>query len=195
MPVRSTASAAVPPSALTNEKGTSSVGKPREKSAAKARGARVGAAERLPLWSRPGYLVRRLHQIHYALFVEECRAFNITPVQYGLLTALAVHPGIDQVSLAAELGIDRTNVADVLARLADRGFVRRAASERDRRVKLAHLTDEGAGLTARMHDAMQRAQDRLVAPLAPAERRHFMAMLTRLVESNNQYGRALFRPS
>lgn len=153
------------------------------------------AGTRLPLWSRPGYLVRRLHQIHQALFLEECKAFNITPVQYGLLTALAVHPGIDQVSLAAELGIDRTNVADVLARLAERGLVRRATSDRDRRVKLAYLTEEGASLTERMHGAMQRAQERLVAPLAPEERARFMAMLERLIEANNQYGRALFRPS
>ena len=29
---------------------------------------------RLPLWSRPGYLVRRLHQIHTAIFAEECRS-------------------------------------------------------------------------------------------------------------------------
>ena len=27
-----------------------------------------------------------LHQIHYALFFEECAGFDITPVQYGLLT-------------------------------------------------------------------------------------------------------------
>src|SRR5579872_284415 len=50
---------------------------------------------RLPLWSRPGYLVRRLHQIHTALFAEECKAFAITPVQYGLLTALLHFPGSD----------------------------------------------------------------------------------------------------
>jgi DNA-binding MarR family transcriptional regulator len=147
-----------------------------------------------PLWSRPGYLIRRLHQIHLALFLEECKAFRITPVQYGLLTALSHHPGIDQVSLAAELGIDRTNVADVLARLADRGLVRRSASATDRRVKLAALTAEGTKLTARMEDAMQRAQDRLVAPLAPAERARLMEMLRRLVDANNQYGRALLRP-
>jgi len=151
--------------------------------------------QRLPLWSRPGYLVRRLHQIHQALFLEECTSFKITPVQYGLLTALSARPGIDQVTLAAELGIDRTNVADVLARLAERGLVRRAVSNRDRRVKLAYLTREGGKLTEKMHDAMHRAQERLVAPLSPTERRQFMSMLTRLVDANNQYGRAFFRPS
>ena len=154
----------------------------------------AGAGQVLPLRSRPGYLVRRLHQIHLALFLEECKAFNITPVQYGLLTALSVHPGLDQASLAAELGIDRSNVADVLARLAARGLLRRAASERDRRVKRAYLSAAGVKLTARMYGAMQRAQERLMAPLAAAERAQFMAFLKRLVEANNRYGRALFRP-
>ena len=72
----------------------------------------------MPLWGRPGYLLRRLHQIHYALFFEECAGFDITPVQYGLLTTLSLNPDLDQNSLARELGIDRTNVADVLNRLA-----------------------------------------------------------------------------
>jgi hypothetical protein len=39
-------------------------------------------AERLPLWRRPGYLIRRLHQIHYALFFE-CAAFRIPPSSTG----------------------------------------------------------------------------------------------------------------
>src|SRR5262245_30531919 len=64
----------------------------------------------MPLWARPGFLIRRLHQIHYALFFEECAAFDITPVQYGLLTTLAANPDLDQNSLCRELGIDRTNV-------------------------------------------------------------------------------------
>jgi len=149
----------------------------------------------LPLWSRPGFLIRRLHQIHHALFIEECKVYNITPVQYGLLTTLSQHPGIDQVSLAAEIGIDRTNVADVLGRLADRGLVRRVGSEQDRRVKLAYLTAEGSKLVEDMYEAMIRAQERLVAPLSAEERAAFMAMLRRLVEVNNQHGRALFRPS
>jgi DNA-binding MarR family transcriptional regulator len=148
---------------------------------------------RLPLWSRPGYLVRRLHQIHSAIFAEECKAFAITPVQYGLLTALLHYPGSDQVTLGAEIGIDRTNVADVLERLAERGLVRRAKSAADRRMMLAFLTSDGEALTRDMHAAMQRSQDRLLAPLPPSERQAFVAMLVQLIDGNNQYGRSLLR--
>jgi DNA-binding MarR family transcriptional regulator len=149
------------------------------------------APERLPLWSRPGYLVRRLHQIHSAIFAEECKTFAITPVQYGVLTALLYHPGIDQASIAAQVGIDRTNAADVIERLAERRLVERERSANDRRMMLARLTPEGERLTRDMHDSMQRAQARLLEPLPSAERPIFLRMIERLVEANNHYGRSL----
>lgn len=151
------------------------------------------AEPRLPLWSRPGYLLRRLNQIHYALFFEECRPFNITPVQYGLLTALLVRGELDQNSLAEELGIDRTNVADVIVRLAARGLVKRVPNPLDRRAKLSSLTPKGRELTAKAFASMQRSQDRLLAPLSQAERDRFMTTLVRLIEANNAYGRTVLR--
>src|SRR2546423_11811766 len=136
---------------------------------------------RLPLWSRPGYLIRRVHQLHGALFLEECKASRLTPVQYGLLTALAFRGELDQISLAEELGLDRTTTAEVLARLEKRGLVARKGNPLDLRAKLARITPRGRALTETIHGPMQRAQDRLCAPLTPAERKKFMAMLVRLV--------------
>ena len=118
----------------------------------------------MPLWVRPGYLLRRLHQIHYALFFEECSDFDITPVQYGLLTTLSLNPDLDQNSIGRELGIDRTNVADVLARLARRGLLERHRSKQDKRMVLARLTPAGQRVTDEMYAAMLKAQNRLLAP-------------------------------
>lgn len=151
--------------------------------------------ERMPLWARPGYLIRRLHQIHYALFFEECAGFDITPVQYGLLTTLSLNPDLDQNSLGRELGIDRTNVADVLGRLEERGLLKRRRSDRDRRMVLARLTPKGEKATREIYDAMQRAQTRLLDPLLPEERNAFITMLIRLVDGNNHLGRTIFKPS
>jgi DNA-binding MarR family transcriptional regulator len=148
----------------------------------------------MPLWLRPGYLLRRLHQIHYALFFEECAGFDITPVQYGLLTTLAVSPDLDQNSIGRELGIDRTNVADVLARLARRGLLERYRSKQDRRMVLARLTPAGRRITDEMYAAMLRAQNRLVAPLPAEERKAFIDTLLRLIEGNNHLGRTIYTP-
>jgi DNA-binding MarR family transcriptional regulator len=148
---------------------------------------------RLPLWSRPGYLIRRVHQIQVALFLEECRASRLTPVQYGVLTALSIRGELDQRSLAEELGLDRTTAADVLSRLQARRLVTRKPSPRDRRARLARVTARGRALMADTFAAMQRSQDRLCAPLSQKERDAFMATLTRLIEANEQYGRGSLR--
>lgn len=142
------------------------------------------------LWERPGYLIRRLHQIHVALFLEECRAFDITPVQYALMTTLLNRPGCDQISLAHDSAIDRSSVADVLMRLEERGLIRRGPSATDRRVKLAYLTAPGEALTRDMEGAMLAAQERFVAPLPADERSEFLRMMGILVEANNAYSRA-----
>ncbi|MSP95687.1 MAG: MarR family transcriptional regulator [Betaproteobacteria bacterium] len=148
---------------------------------------------RLPLWSRPGYLIRRLHQIHHALFLEECSRFDITPVQYGVLTALSLRGELDQTSLAGELGIDRANVAEVLARMAAKKLIRRKPNPLDRRARFASITAQGRATMGRMFALMQRSQDRLLAPLTQKERDVFMATLVRLIEANNEYGRATLR--
>jgi DNA-binding MarR family transcriptional regulator len=148
---------------------------------------------RLPLWSRPGYLIRRLHQIHLALFLEECKPSQLTPVQYGLLTALAIRGGLAQVSLAEELGLDRTTTAEVLRRLEARKLVSRKPNPDDRRAKLARITPRGRKLMGETFKAMQRSQDRLCAPLTQKERDVFMRTLVRLIEANNDVGRGTLR--
>ncbi len=141
------------------------------------------------LWSRPGFLVRRLNQIHYALFFEECRAFNVTPVQYGILTALSLNPWQDQTSIGMELGLDRTTTADVLKRLQEKGLVERRINPLDRRSRQAVITPEGLRVMGLLQDGMWRAQNRLLAPLSPRNQAVFMKLLSVLVDANNAYCR------
>lgn len=145
------------------------------------------------LLDRPGFLVRRLHQIHVAMFHEECGNFGITPVQSGVLTILDRRPGLDQVTLGAEVGIDRTNVADVVSRLEGRGLVERRTNPADRRTRLVSITAEGREFLQRVKSGMEIAQERLLAPLDEADRRIFMRLLRDLVDAGNETGRATLR--
>jgi DNA-binding MarR family transcriptional regulator len=147
------------------------------------------------LWNRPGFLVRRLHQIHMGAFLEEMAADNITPIQYGLLSVLSDMPGLDQLSLAEELGIDRANVADVLNRLEIRGLVSRVPSTKDKRRNLCSATPEGRSFVHKHFENMRRAQERMLNPLTSKERADFMRLMRRVVEANNDLGRARLRPT
>src|SRR5271163_2773613 len=151
--------------------------------------ARLLAARRKsPLLARPGFLIRRLHQLHCALFLEETRGFDITPVQYSLMTALAARGELDQNSLALEIGLERTSVAEVVPRLQGRGLLQRRRSADDGRVRLVRLTRKGKTLARRMARAVQRAHDRTIGRLEKSEKELFLLQLIKLVEANNEIG-------
>lgn len=140
------------------------------------------------LWSRPGFLIRRLHQLHAALFLEECRAHDVTPVQYAVLSVLYRGRALDQISVAGEVGIDRTNAADVIRRLERRGHVERIANPGDRRRRLARITPEGRRFVEGAHGAMERAQRRLTGGLSDAETGRLMGLMRKMMAGNGGAG-------
>ena len=145
------------------------------------------------LFARPGFLIRRLHQIHVAMFMEEFKSTNITPVQYGLMSAVAALPSLDQTALGQEVGLDRSTTADVVKRLEGRGLLERRPNPGDRRTRHVQLTDKGQACVVELHGDMTHAQERLLEPLRPAEKAILMDIMRRLVEANNQYSRTILR--
>lgn len=153
----------------------------------------LAARRRSPLLVRAGFLIRRLHQLHCALFIEETRQFGITPVQYSLMTTLATRGEIDQNGVALEIGLERTSVAEVIPRLMKRGLLARRRSPEDRRAKLVKLTRRGADLVRRMSAAVARAHRRTIEQLDLEEREAFLLNLVRLVEATAEIESAPLR--
>jgi DNA-binding MarR family transcriptional regulator len=146
------------------------------------------------IWDRPGYLVRRLHQIHVAMFLDKVADGSMTPIQYGLLSILATRPNIDQFTIGEELGLDRANVAGILKRLEARKLITRIVDEENRRRKLCVATSKGIALVKQHESAMKDCQIQLLSPLSAEERKIFMGLLSRLVEENNESSRTSRRP-
>ena len=142
---------------------------------------------------RPGLLIRRLHQIHLALFAEECAGFDITPVQYSVMSVIALRPGLDQVQISEEAGVDRATLANVVARLEAAGLLKRITSRLDRRQKLLTLTARGKTALSRMYEPVTRAHSRTIAALEPEDQAEFMKYLGILVDAGNEFGRAKLR--
>src|SRR5207302_11285830 len=98
------------------------------------------------VYTAPGYLFRRMQQIAVSIFVEECRAFDLTPVQYAALVAIHTHPGIDATRLSAVIAFDRSTLGNVIERLESKVLIERKPSREDKRVKLLQLTRSGTTL-------------------------------------------------
>jgi DNA-binding MarR family transcriptional regulator len=129
----------------------------------------------------PGHLIRRMHQVSVAIFMEETAGFDVTPVQFAILNALLEDPGEDQVTLARKVAFDPATFGGVITRLEARGWVRREADVADRRRKLLWVTEEGADVARRMKRAVGKVQQRILAPLDQREQQQVIELLDRLV--------------
>jgi DNA-binding MarR family transcriptional regulator len=139
-----------------------------------------------PLEERPGFLIRRLHQIHVALFQDRCAAFEITPLQYSLLSALAKRGTADLTTLAADIALDRTTTTGALKRLQSRHFVERGTARHDRRSQACRLTRKGAALLRRMEKSARQAHLETVADLGKTDQKRFIAMMQKIVAARSE---------
>jgi DNA-binding MarR family transcriptional regulator len=136
-----------------------------------------------PLAKRPGFLLRRLHQIHVALFAGNCARFDVTPVQYSLMSALALRVAADQTTLANDVALDRTTATGALKRLQKRGLIKRVASRSDRRAQECRLTPAGVRILLEMERPARQAHHDTIAALTAKEQAKFIALMLRLVEA------------
>jgi DNA-binding MarR family transcriptional regulator len=166
--------------------------KPATKPAAKpaSKPAPQPAMEIYDIHDKPGHLIRRAQQIAVALFLEHCGDFDLTPVQYGALNAVASNPGIDATRIAGIVALDRTTISGVLERLEAKGLIARTANDADRRAKLLEATAAGKKLIRKIEPAVEAAQEAILAPLNRQERNQLIALLTKLVDLNNDASRA-----
>lgn len=145
------------------------------------------------LYGLPAHLIRRCHQIAQGLFHEECASHDLTPIHYAILALLKDHEGVDQITLAGLAALNRSTAADVLQRMETAGLLERRANPEDRRVRLVYPTAAGNRLIRKVDGMVQRVQERLLAPLTPAERERFVDYLTRIADENNELSRAPLR--
>lgn len=145
------------------------------------------------VYAAPGYLFRRMQQIAVSIFMEECKAFDLTPVQYAALIAIHTHPGIDATRLSAVIAFDRSTLGSVIERLQAKDFVERKPAPEDKRIKLLYLTKPGAAILREIIPAVERAQARMLEPLKPTERKALMGLMAQLVDLNNEASRVPLR--
>src|ERR1700761_9258128 len=109
------------------------------------------------VYTAPGYLFRRMQQIAVAIFVEECKSHDLTPVQYAALVAIQTHPGIDATRLSAVIAFDRSTLGSVIERLEVKALIERKPAPEDKRIKLLYLTKSGAALLREIMPSVDKA--------------------------------------
>lgn len=146
------------------------------------------------LYQRPGFLLRRAHQISVAIFERECAAVGLTPAQYGVLYTLSHAPDIGQSALSRALGLDRVTVLHVAKGLEKRGLiVRKSGIDGKRRLALA-LTAEGDRAFRMAQECAERALQALVSPFTEGEAQTLNALLNKLCATLESEARTEMSP-
>jgi DNA-binding MarR family transcriptional regulator len=110
------------------------------------------------------------------------RPLGLGAQQFMVLKQLQVVGQTSQAELADALGIDRSNLAVVVAELSDRGLVERTRDAVDRRRYVLRLARAGERLLGRADGAIAAAEEELLAPLGGAERGALYTLLRRLAD-------------
>ena len=161
------------------------------KSASKAPKENPPAEQSLDaLYRRPGFLLRRAHQISAALFLEETAGLALTTTQYGALVALRARGSLDQIGIATLVGIDRSTTALVVSKLEASGYIERRDDVVDKRRKIITLSQAGRDMLDRVAQPAQRARQRALEPFSAEDATKFVALLEHFVGAFNEQTRA-----
>jgi MarR family transcriptional regulator, temperature-dependent positive regulator of motility len=137
------------------------------------------------LMRHPGHLMRRAVQVMNMLWAEEV-SHTITSPQFAALNALYLEPNLDQRSLGKRISLDRSTVAEVVARLCDRGLIRTERDHHDGRRKTITLTTRGLHAVQHLIPRTHAMTSRLVGPLDPRQREELLSLLTEVVRANER---------
>ena len=133
------------------------------------------------------YLGRRFFQVAHAAAAEAHADIGLSPLEFGVLFQLHDRPGLDQNTLAERLALDRTTTSTTVFKLERLGLIKRDVNDSDRRARMLRLAPAGAALYASHRLKAQAAQQRVLSVLTPAERKQLAALLTRVIDANQQY--------
>jgi MarR family transcriptional regulator, temperature-dependent positive regulator of motility len=133
-----------------------------------------------PLARFTGSLVRRAQQRHVAVWLSEVST-EVTSVQYAALEILHRTPGVNQRQLGDELDVDRSTIADLVARMVRNGLIERSDDPIDKRSYVLFLTAAGKKQLTTLRPRVEEVERILTAKLTPKEcldlRRLLLALL------------------
>lgn len=143
---------------------------PRKASARKkATAARIDARdERIALGDLSGNLGYRVRRAQLWVFKDVSRRlapFALSPAQFSVLAVIAANPGINQLTIASALDIERAGLGRLVDRLEQQGLVTRTASVAHPRYYVLHLTAEGTKLLERVRPIIAASEQALAEKL------------------------------
>ena len=125
----------------------------------------------------PSHLLKRAAQYSSHIYMGEVGKSGLTHRQFTVLLAVDNHDGKSQTHLVKLTGIDRSTLADLVARLLAQGYLQRRRTKDDGRTNAIRITAVGKKMLKTAQPGADEV-DRLLLSLVPAsDRKSFLETL------------------
>ena len=131
----------------------------------------------------PSHLMHRVLQLALDIYAEEAGDGGPTQRQFAVMEAVSVKSGLTQTDLVKATGIDRSTLADLVARMTTKGLLARERSSLDARAMAVSLSAEGQALLEAARPRVEAADKRIMGLLPKAKRDVFLELLSELAAS------------
>ncbi|PWE18263.1 MarR family transcriptional regulator [Marinicauda salina] len=132
------------------------------------------------LSASPGHLLHRAQQFAADRFAEATGDMRITQRQFAVLSAVARDEGLSQTKLVQVTGIDRSTLAELVSRMAQKNLLVREKAPGDGRANSIRLSDEGRSLYQTALAGAAAADEAIIAALPKNKRTSFVEALARI---------------
>lgn len=131
----------------------------------------------------PGHLLRRAQQYAHDLYSKEVGTSGPTPRQFEVLHVVAQNEGLSQTDLVRHTGIDRSTLADMIARMMKKGLLSRKRTKEDARANAVSITAAGRRMLKSAESKVNKSDNAVLAVLPKTQQSAFMKALTAYAEA------------
>ena len=135
------------------------------------------------LKNSPGHLLRRAQQYAHDLYSKEVGSSGPTPRQYEVLHVVANNAGLSQTDLVRETGIDRSTLADMIARMMKKGLLSRKRTKEDARANAVSITASGRKMLNAANAKVAKSEKAALSVLPKSQQAAFMKALRTYAEA------------
>lgn len=128
----------------------------------------------------PSHLMHRALQLALDIYSEETGPDGLTQRQFAVLEAVSHRSGLTQTDLVRATGIDRSTLADLVARMTTKGLLDREKSTLDARAKAVRLSPAGEAALEAARPQVEAADKRIMGLLPKGKREGFLELLAEL---------------
>src|SRR5580765_658766 len=127
--------------------------------------------------ARISYVIARLERAVRSAINKRVRPYGLTTLQYTTLSVLGHRGQLSNAQLARRSYMTPQSMSEVIEALEGRGLIERSPHPNHRRVLPARLTERGREVLAACDDAVDGAEEEMMADLSPAQRVSLLEML------------------